>query len=116
MPDFSRRHRQPIQMGEPPVPGYYLCRLVRNGPWVGAQIVQHEDGQWSCHVDGEWQGPSADPWLLPLMEKAMLGKPSTEGDVKYRIGLKRWAAIYSPSHPSTNPKKPIDPGDLPTVF
>ena len=97
-----------------PTPGTYLLRLVRGGPYVGAAIVQRDDG-WSVMIDGEWLGPSPDPWpadnpqFLAAMESVNFhGRPASEEEVKYRIGLKRWATIYDQSHAAANPRKAID--------
>ena len=104
MPD---KPRKPIRIGEPPEPGFYLRRLVRGGPYVGCQIVHNADG-WRVMQDGVWQGPSADPWLLPLMHEVFLAEPATEAEVQHRIGVKRWAEIYQPDHPAANPRRAID--------
>ena len=97
----------PPRQSDKPEPGHYLMKLIRNGPWVAAQIVI-EDDQWSVMIDGAWSGPSADPWLLPDMERVhWYGRPSTEAETKYRIGVKRWAEIHKPDHPAANPKSPI---------
>lgn len=98
-----------------PEPGYYLTRLIRNGPPVGAQIVQHEDGQWSVMRDGVWEGPSHNPWSLPLMHTVFIAKRTTAEDVQYRIGMRKWAELYAPTHPAANPRKPIDL-DGPVIF
>lgn len=91
-----------------PSPGFYLLRLVRNGPYVGAQI-RHEDGQWFVMEDGVLQGPSTDPWLLPLMERVHhYGRETTEAEVRFRLGLKRFEEIYKPDGSAANPRKPID--------
>lgn len=97
----------PLRRSDIPEPGYYLVRLVRWGPLVGAQIVHDELG-WSVMIDGQWWGPSVDPWALTAMERVHWGRPSTETDVKYRISLKRWAEVYEPDHAAANPRKPID--------
>ena len=102
----------------PPIPrqsdkpraGYYLIRLARGGPFVGASIAWHETDGWTCMVDGECQGPSLDPWLLPFMETIhFYGKNSTSAEVKFKIGLKRFCEIYAPNEPAANPRKPINP-------
>lgn len=91
-----------------PVSGHYLMRLVRGGPFVAAEI-RCDDGQWTCMVDGNWSGPSADPWLLPDLEKVhWFGRATTEAEAKFKIGLRRWAEIHAPSHPAANPNKPIN--------
>ncbi len=100
---------QPPRRVDVPTPGYYLCRLVRNGPRVGAQIIRHDDGTWSVMRDGERQGPTADPWSLPLMHKvAFIRETSTEDEVKFRIGHRRWAEIYAPESNEANPRRPVD--------
>lgn len=92
----------------PPTPGFYLVRLVRHGPFVGAQIAC-EDGKWSCMLDGVTSGPVDDPVLLDDIEKIhTYGRVTTDAEVKFRIGIKRWAEIYAPSHPAANPRRAID--------
>lgn len=96
------------RQSDTPKPGFYLLRLIRKGPWVGAQIVHDNDG-WRTMVDGTWSGPSNDPWLLPDMERIhYYGRESTASEVEYRIGKARWAAIYKPDAIEANPKRPID--------
>ena len=68
-------------------------------------------------LDGDWEGPSANPWSLPLMERVhYYGRRSTESEVKFRIGQKRWAEIYAPAHPAANPRRPLDPDELPPRY
>jgi hypothetical protein len=96
-----------------PKPGFYLLRVVRGGPWVGASISFDADAGWSVMLDGETQGPSLDPWSLPNMERVHWGgRESTEAEVVYRIGLKRWAEIHKPDHHAANPRKAISLDDL----
>ena len=98
----------PIRMGEPPKPGFYLRRLVRHGPLVGCQITFDSAEGFRVMEDGRWEGPSQDPWLLPLMHSVAFATPCDEAEVKYRIGLKRYAELYQPDAPAANPRKPID--------
>lgn len=96
------------RQSDKPTPGFYVLRLIKGGPWVGAEI-RFEDGQWSVMIDGDTQGPSANPWVLDRL--AMVhhyGRFSTESEVQFRIGQKRWAQIYSPSHSAANPRRAID--------
>lgn len=96
------------RQSDKPEPGHYLMKLVRNGPFVAAEI-RCDDGQWSVMIDGTWSGPSADPWLLPDLEKVhWFGRPSTEAETKYRIGVKRWSEIHAPASPAANPRSPIN--------
>lgn len=93
----------------PPTPGFYLVRLVRGGPQVGASITHDETG-WSCQIDGVHSGPVADPVLLEDIEKIhTYGRFTTEAEVKFRLGLKRYDEIYRPNSPAANPRRAIDP-------
>lgn len=83
-------------------------RLVKGGPWVGGEI-RFEDGQWSAQIDGDWDPSSRNPWILPrLVSLHHYGKFSTESEVAFRIGQKRWAMIHAPSSAAANPKRPIN--------
>lgn len=100
--------KPPARQSDKPEPGAYLLRLVRNGPWVAAQITL-ENGQWRAMVDGKWEGPTADPWLLPSLETIhWYGRPSTVAEIEFRIGVKRWAEIHQPNHPAASPRSPIN--------
>jgi hypothetical protein len=91
-----------------PTPGYYVLRLIKGGPFVGGEI-RLVGGEWSAMIDGDWEGPSANPWLLPrLVQLHHYGKFSTESEVQFRIGQRRWAMIYAPSHSAANPRRAID--------
>ena len=91
-----------------PSPGFYLLRLVRGGPWVGACIAHGPDG-WTVMIDGDTQGPATDPWSLANMEKVhYYGRETTESEVAFRVGVKRWAEIYDPGHRAANPRRKID--------
>lgn len=96
------------RQSDTPRPGCYLLRLIRNGPWVAAQIIQDADG-WRVMVDGTWEGPASDPWSLRSLETVhWYGRETTAEECEYRIGIKRWAEIYQPDHAAANPRKPID--------
>jgi hypothetical protein len=85
-----------------------LLRIVRGGPWVGAAIWHTEDG-WFVMLDGDQEGPCGDPWMLPNMEKVHWGgRATTQAEVAYRVGLKRYAALYDLSHPAANARQAID--------
>lgn len=102
-----------VRQSDTPRPGFYMLRLVRGGPWVGAEIIQDVDGQWTVMVDGVREGPSHNPWILPLLEKVhFYGRVTTESEVRFRVGAARWASIYAPSSAPANPHKPIDIDNL----
>lgn len=97
------------RVSDQPVPGHYLIRLVRNGPMVGARITHDDDG-WSAMIDGEHEGPVSDPWSLRTIEQIhFYGRETTAAEVKFRIGIKRWAEIHKLSHPAANPRRAINP-------
>ena len=102
------RSRSPIRMGEPPVPGYFLRRLVRGGPWVAAQITFDEHDGYKVMLDGNWQGPSHDPWILPFMHEVFLATPCSQSEALYRIGVKRWAELHAPGDPAANPRSAVN--------
>lgn len=97
-----------------PRQGAYLLRLVKNGPLVGAVILRR-DGAWHVMVDGDWLGPSVEPWptdwpeFLAMMERVHIGgRPSDDAEVQFRIGKKRWAMIHEPTNAAANPKRAIN--------
>lgn len=99
----------PPRKSDTPEPGFYLIRLTRGGPWVGAQITHDDADGWRAMIDGIWSGPSNDPWLVSGLETIhWYGRASTESEVKYRIGLKRWAEIHAPDAPAANPTKAVN--------
>ena len=96
-----------------PTPGHYALRLVKGGVWVGAEIRLGGDG-WRVMVAGEWQGPSDNPWSLPLMEKVHhYGTPIPKSECEYLVARGKHDALYNPSSPHANPSRPIDPDSLP---
>lgn len=100
--------KQATRQSDQPVPGFYLLKPARGGVWVGA-VIEFKDGEWSVTVDGDRQGPSKNPWILPLLVQVHhYGQFSTESEVAFRIGRSRWARIHAPSSPEANPRRPID--------
>jgi hypothetical protein len=109
--------KPPPRRSDVPEPGWYLLRLVRGGVWVGAQIAYNEAEGWTVVLDGVLEGPNHNPWALPSMERVHWGgRPTTEAEVLYRIGIKRFAEIHMPAHPAVNPKQPVDIDELPPVI
>ena len=89
------------------VPGHYLIRLVRRGPWVAAEISHGEDG-WRCIVGGVVEGPSDNPWsLASLGQVHAYGRETTPSEAAYREAMRRHAELHDPSHPAANPRKPV---------
>jgi hypothetical protein len=103
--------RKPIVMGElpePPGPWFFLRRMGRGCPWVPCQVTYDPAEGYRIMEDGVWSEPVPDPWLHPMGERVLLSNPSTEAEVKFRIGLKRWAEVYAPDHAAANPRRAIN--------
>lgn len=100
------------RVSDTPTPGFYLVKLRRDGPWVGASISHTEDG-WCCTINGHVSGPSQDPWSVDGMGKVHWGgRETTEAEVAYRLALKAHAEMHDPEHPAANPHKPISLDDF----
>jgi hypothetical protein len=92
------------------VPGHYLLRLVKGGPWVAAEIRRDENGIWYAMLDGVESGPAEDPWSLPDLERIHFGgRESYASETAYRLAMARFAREHKPDDPAANPRRPIDP-------
>lgn len=99
-----------MRVSDRPVPGHYLLRLTKGGPWCAAEIRRDENGLWSCHIDGVESGPAEDPWTLPDLERIHFGgRESYASETAYRLAMARFAREHKPDDPSANPRRPIDP-------
>lgn len=109
-------------MSDAPRPGWWLCRLVKDGPLVPCAIelraCPHEPGDPSNvmerspvlvgFVDGEEVHPSRVPWPY--------GTPTTEADYRYRLANAEWARKHAPHEPIARPKERIDMLRTPLPF
>ena len=96
-----------------PQPGFYILRLVRGGPPVGAEIIRDDDGNWWCSVDDVLYGPNADPFQIDALANVhAYGQEATEAEVRYRIDLGRWARQFAPNHAAANPRRPVNSDTL----
>lgn len=48
---MTRRHEAPRMIGEPE-PGYFKCRMIKNGPFVAARIEHQLGTFWSASING----------------------------------------------------------------
>jgi hypothetical protein len=102
-----------------PQPGYYKRRLVKGGPWVAARIWMDQpidelgelcgDETLQCEVAGRWADPE-DAWTW------ICANPISEQEFKYLTALAEHCAAHEPSHPSANPRQPIDHLQTPLHF
>lgn len=90
------------------VEGFYRIKIVRKGPWVGAEIrfegdkaVAYVDGQLSLGTSGGWEQDAVD-------RIALWGEPITEPEHRFLLAQAEHARKHRPDHPAANPKKPID--------
>lgn len=112
-----------------PEPGFFRLRLVRGGPWVCARIFL------PCPFD-IWSG---EPTERP---RQLLAEIDEEGDLDPAIGMRlvaphrvwhygevitarefaflradaKWARHNSPTDPKAQPRKKVDPLDIPRLF
>ena len=100
-----------------PEPGYFLMRLVRGGPHVPAQIIQHADGQWQAVIDGEARGSHPDPaYAVDVFRIWHSGARTTSDEYHHRLRMKSWAQKNMPEHPAANPRKAITLTKLPPLI
>jgi hypothetical protein len=102
-----------------PQPGYYKRRLVKGGPWVAARIWLDQpidelgelcgDETLQCEVAGRWADPE-DAWTW------LCANPISEQEFKYLTALAEHCAAHEPSHPSANPRQPINHLQTPLHF
>lgn len=111
--------RKPITTHDPE-PGWFLRKLVKNGPLVPAKIWLHQpvdqetgeligDEILRCTVGTRERNPD-DEWTY------LCGRPISESDYNFRIADAKWCREYEPSAPEANPFTPIKLRDLPPLF
>jgi hypothetical protein len=109
------RGEPPRDPGLPEV-GYYLLRLVRQGPLVPAQIVC-VDGLWHAEIDGVAYAAAADPAEAPKVFDIWLrAARTTPEEYAHLLVVAEWARKHQPDHPAANPGKPISLGNMPPLF
>jgi hypothetical protein len=99
-----------------PEAGYFLVRLVRNGPWVAARIVRDEHG-WHAVIDGKRGESNHDPALADGVSRIWeWGRRVTQTEHDYHREMGAWARGYAPQHPAADPTRPYDPLTAPPSF
>lgn len=113
-----------------PEVGFYWTRFVRGGPRIPARIWRP---CW-CTVNGgddqaehEWQ-PTCDryPRLRCLVGErernallawpSLIGRELPESEFRYLIAATRWEQTYAPHMPLANPTRPVDVGQMASLF
>lgn len=101
------------RVSDRPIPGHYLMRLVKHGPWVAAEIRRDENGRWYAMLDGVESGPAEDPWSLPDLERIHFGgRDSYASETAYRLAMARFSREHRPDSPAANPRLAINPDVL----
>lgn len=113
---MSDRRSQAPRRADLPDPGFYRCKLVKNGPQVGVE-VRLESGVWTVIVDGIERESAREPWSIPWMRDRYHYADRIEAaDHAYLISLSAWAREHDPNHPAANPRQPIRATTLKPLF
>jgi hypothetical protein len=102
-----------------PQAGWFKRRLVKGGPWVAGRLWLDQpvdelgelcgDETLQCEVAGRWADPE-DAWTW------LCANPISEQEFKYLTALAEHCAAHEPSHPSANPRQPINHLQTPLHF
>lgn len=112
----DRRQQEPRRVDEPE-PGFYRSKLVRGGPWVGVSVERDDVGDWHVTVDGIERERSRDPWTIPwLRDRYHYADRIKEAEHAYLVATSAWAREHNPDHPAANPRQPIRPTTLKSLF
>lgn len=121
-------------MSDEPIPGYYMTRLVRGGPFVpvrihfGAPILDNEEQDrapiWVVTVDGktdrEETGPEGYKCRVALdvyQYWPFCGRfRITQGEYEYMLAKSRWVKEYAPDRPEASPREVVDFNSRKPVF
>lgn len=104
-----------------PTAGFYVVRLVKNGPrvpvfiWHGAPM-DPETGEL-LDRSPRWQALRGGKQIdIDEVWPSALKEPITEDEYDHLMAVKAWAERYAPHSPEANPTKPIDLHRLPSIF
>jgi hypothetical protein len=105
-----------------PEPGYWLVRLIKDGPWVPAAIVRVQ----TMHEPGEPDNlMERSPFLAAEIAGDTVavdevwqrrGQPITADEYVQRVAQIKWARQHAPHDPIANPRERIDPLTAPLPF
>ncbi len=109
-----------------PRPGFFKMRLVRGGPFVGAEIRHGpahdpETGEeldrswmWEALINGKHvRQPAGDPLNAGVFRVWESGTEITEAEYRYLIADADWCAKHAPSEPQAQPTRAVRIGELP---
>lgn len=122
------RHAQATRNISRPEPGWFLLRLVKGGPLVGACITYEPSRDpvtdepcdrswwWSAWINGELVG---EPGVRPNDQVFRIwesGDRIDEAEYSYMIQSARWAQEYAPDEPAANPRTAVNLLTTPVPF
>ena len=110
-----------------PRPGFFRLRLVKNGPFVGAElrygpprdpetggIMSERSYQWETLVNGKLVSePSPDPVKAGVFRVWLSGTQIEEPEYRYLIADREWCERHAPAAPEANPTASIQLAELP---
>lgn len=121
MPD-----RGPPRVLSEPRAGYFKTRLVRGGPFVGAEIrygpgSDPDTGEpldrswlWEALIGGKHvRIPSPDPLKAGVIMIWESATEITESEFRFLTADAEWCAKHAPQEPQAKPKEKIDIVELP---
>jgi len=106
-----------------PRPGFFKTRLVKNGPFVGAEIrhgpstdpdtggvLEERSWMWETWINGELvEKPSPDPLRAGVYRVWLCAKSISEAEYRHLVADREWCRHHAPSSPEANPTKRADP-------
>ena len=109
-----------------PRPGYFKLRVVKGGPFVGAEI-RHGPGRdpetgeeldrswlWEALIGGKHiRPPAADPVNAGVFRIWESGVEIAEAEYRFLIADAEWCAAHAPDEPAARPADPVKIADLP---
>lgn len=109
-----------------PQPGFFKVRLVKGGPFVGAEIrhgpsrdpetggVMYERSYfWSAEINGRLvRDPSPDPLTAGVFRIWESGTPIDEAEYRFLIADREWCARNAPQTPEANPTDAAKVGSI----
>jgi hypothetical protein len=115
-------------MGREIAEGWYKCRRVPKGPFVGVEVTFQdgmiyvvEDGAPVAHgVPADTIGDIAAETVIeggafthPVLKLMLWGVRITEAEYRHLIAVSAWASVNSPDSPHANPTRAIDVNSVP---
>lgn len=104
--------------GNAPQCGWYKRRMIKDGPYIAAEIWMDqpvEDGElvgdevMRCEVDGQEADP-VEQWTF------LAARPITEKEFRHLRASAKWTRVNAPEEPLANPHKPVNHLKTPLPF